>query len=145
MTGGKAKSPRRRPDDRLPRPAWLAAAAVFLLVEIAIAIFATGFLRHTVGDVLVVVLLYALARGATRVSPVAVAALCFVFACAVEAAQGVGLFKALGLHHAPVAKTIVGATFDPLDIAAYAAGAAFAFLSDIAGARWTARRRSDGK
>lgn len=136
MTAGKAKSPTPRPD--APRAAYLVAAAFLFLIEIAIALFANGFLRHTVGDVLVVMLLYCIVRGATPLASLPAAALCLAFACAVEAAQGFGLFAALGLHREPLAKTVVGATFDPLDIGAYFAGTALAVGVDV----WFLRRRA---
>ncbi len=118
---------------RLP---YVAAAALLLAIEIAIALFIKGgFVRHTLGDFLVVILLYAALRGVFPVGARAAAALTFAFACLIEAAQAAGLFACVS---SPAARIALGATFAWTDIAAYAAGAAFALLADPGGLR---RRR----
>ena len=65
-------------------------------------------------------------------------------ACAVEIAQGTGIFAALGLLRNPILKVILGATFDWHDLLAYLAGTLLILLCEgaFAGAeRDSARSR----
>ena len=137
MTGGNAPSrPARRADRRL----YLAAAAAIFLVEVAIALFVPGgFVRHTLGDVLVVVLLYSALMASTRLDPLPAALACVGFAFTVEAAQALSLVERVGLADVPLARIVIGTTFSATDLAAYAAGGALALLAEAAAA---ARRRN---
>jgi hypothetical protein len=109
------------------RPHWLLAALVLLAVEVGIARYAPpGALRGFGGDVLVVVLVYALLR-ACVVQPAARLALwALLFACAIECLQGLGMVDVLGLHEQTalhrVLRIAVGTTFDLWDLVAYGCG-----------------------
>jgi hypothetical protein len=83
--------------------------------------------RHTLGDVLAVMLVHAALRGATPMRTLPAAAVSLAIALAIEAAQGLGLFA--GISH-PVLRILLGSTFSWGDIAAYAAGAAIALGLD---------------
>ncbi|WP_276711577.1 DUF2809 domain-containing protein, partial [Campylobacter rectus] len=73
------------------RLAFLAAAVLILAVEIYIAICVKGgFVRHYAGDVLAVILLYALARAAFSAPPSNLPFKIFAFAAALELAQYFG-------------------------------------------------------
>jgi hypothetical protein len=109
------------------RPHWLLAALVLLAVEVGIARYAPpGALRGFGGDVLVVVLVYALLR-ACVVQPAARLALwALLFACAIECLQGLGMVDVLGLHEQTalhrVLRIALGTTFDLWDLVAYGCG-----------------------
>lgn len=109
------------------RPRWLLAALVLLAVEVAIARYAPpGALRGFGGDVLVVVLVYALLRTCVA-QPAARLALCaLLFACAIECLQGLGMVDMLGLHGQTalhrVLRIALGTTFDVWDLVAYGCG-----------------------
>jgi hypothetical protein len=129
MTAGNAPSPGAKP--RRDRRSYLVAAIVLLLVEIAIALFVkSGFVRHTLGDVLVVMLLYAALMAAIRLKPVLAALLCFAFACVVEGAQALNIVERLGLGDVALARIVIGTTFSPWDLVAYFAGAIVAVFID---------------
>ena len=121
----------------------MAAAVLILAAEIYIAICVKGgFVRHYLGDVLAVILLYALARAAFSAPPLNLPLKIFAFAAALELAQYFGAVQILGLEN-KILKVMIGGTFDFADLLCYAAGCVLAgvyekFESKI----W--QRRSDG-
>lgn len=125
------------------RLAFLAAAVLILVVEIYIAICVKGgFVRHYAGDVLAVILLYALTRAAFGVPPLNLPLKIFAFAVVLEIAQYFGAVQILGIEN-KILKVVIGGTFDFADLLCYAAGCILAgtyekFESKI----W--QRRSDG-
>ena len=125
------------------RLAFLAAAVLILAAEIYIAICVKGgFVRHYAGDVLAVILLYALARAAFGAPPLNLPLKIFAFAAALELAQYFGAVQILGIEN-KILKIMIGGTFDFADLLCYAvgcilAGAAEKFESKIS------QRKSDG-
>ena len=108
------------------RLAFLATAVLILAAEIYIAICVKGgFVRHYAGDVLAVVLLYALARAAFSVPPLNLPLKIFAFAAALELAQYLGAVQILGIEN-KILKVMIGGTFDFADLLCYAAGCALA-------------------
>ena len=109
------------------RPQWWLAALALLAIEVAIARYAPqGLLRGFGGDVLVVVLVYALLRTCV-VQPAARLALwALLFACVIECLQGLGMVDVLGLHDQTalhrVLRIALGTTFDLWDLVAYGCG-----------------------
>ncbi|MDB5707910.1 MAG: hypothetical protein JWN66_5026 [Sphingomonas bacterium] len=100
----------------------LVAIAVFAL-EVAIALFVRDrFVRPFVGDSLAVVLVYLALRAVTPLRVKVAVALAFATAIAIEFGQYFDLLDALGLRANPVVRVVLGAGFDPMDFAAYAAG-----------------------
>ena len=82
------------------RLAFLVVAGVILAVEIYIAVCVKGgFVRHYAGDVLVVILLYALARTAFSAPPLNLPLKIFAFAVALELAQYFGAVQILGIEN----------------------------------------------
>jgi hypothetical protein len=109
------------------RPHWLLAALALLAVEVAIARYAPqGVLRGFGGDVLVVVLVYALLRTCVAQPAARLALWALLFACAIEGLQGLGMVDVLGLHDQTalhrVLRIALGATFDLWDLVAYGCG-----------------------
>ena len=125
------------------RLAFLAAAGVLLAAEIYIAICVKGgFVRHYAGDVLAVILLYALVRAIFSVPPLNLPLKIFAFAATLELAQYLGVVQILGIEN-KILKVMIGGTFDFADLLCYAVGCVLAgvyekFESKI----W--QRRSDG-
>ena len=138
----REQQPQARQSTRT-RLAFLAAAILILAAEIYIAICVKGgFVRHYVGDVLAVILLYALVRAAFSVPPLNLPFKIFAFAAALELAQYLGAVQILGIEN-KILKVMIGGTFDFADLLCYAAGCVLAgayekFESKI----W--QRRSDG-
>ena len=108
------------------RLAFLAAAGVILAAEIYIAICVKGgFMRHYAGDVLAVILLYALARAIFSEPPLNLPLKIFAFAAALELAQYFGAVQILGIEN-KILKVMIGGTFDFTDLLCYAAGCVMA-------------------
>ena len=108
------------------RLAFLAAATLILAVEIYIAICVKGgFVRHYAGDVLAVILLYALARAAFGAPPLNLPLKIFAFAAALELAQYFGAVQILGIEN-KILKVMIGGTFDLADLLCYATGCVLA-------------------
>ena len=121
------------------RLAFLAVAGVILTAEIYIAVCVKGgFVRHYAGDVLAVILLYALARAIFSVTPSNLALKIFAFAAALEIAQYFGVVQILGIEN-KILKIMIGGTFDLTDLLCYAAGCILAGVYEK-----FEKRRSDG-
>ena len=104
----------------------MAAAVLILAAEIYIAICVKGgFVRHYAGDVLAVILLYALARAAFVAPPSNLALKIFAFAAALELAQYLGAVQILGIEN-KILKIMIGGTFDFADLLCYAVGCVLA-------------------
>ena len=121
--GDQIKTQRQSVRTRL---AFLVAAGVILAVEIYIAVCVKGgFVRHYLGDVLAVILLYALARAIFSVPPSNLPLKIFTFAAALEIAQYFGVVQILGVEN-KILKVIIGGTFDFTDLLCYAVGCVLA-------------------
>ena len=137
-TAKRVQKPQTRQSTRT-RLAFLAAATLILAVEIYIAICVKGgFVRHYAGDVLAVILLYALARAIFSVTPSNLPLKIFAFAAALEIAQYFGVVQILGIEN-KILKIMIGGTFDLTDLLCYAAGCILAGAYEK-----FEKRRSDG-
>ena len=86
------------------------------------ALLDDGFIRPFVGDVLVVMLIYCLIRTWIRLPAIPLASGVLLFATLVETGQYFHLADRLGVGHIPLARILIGSTFDPKDLLAYLAG-----------------------
>ena len=111
---------------------YAAAAFVLLLAEIFIGAFLHDrVIRPFGGDVLVVILIWALIRVVFPTGLPWLPGAVFLFACAVECAQGLRIFELLGLTKYPLLRVALGTSFSVVDIACYAAGCLFCALWEI--------------
>lgn len=102
---------------------YLALAHFIFLLELAIAfIIKTGFIRYTLGDYLVVILLYAIFRGCTSLSVRASAFAVLFIAYGIELLQLTSFLAYFNLQNSTVAKLILGSTFQIGDLVAYTLG-----------------------
>lgn len=102
-----------------------------LISEVCIALFLNDhFIRPFVGDLLVVVLIYFFFKSWLDATAVKLAIAVFLFACLIETLQYFNLIEWLGLENFSLAKIILGATFDWLDLLAYFLGTIFSLLLD---------------
>ena len=125
------------------RIAFLVVAVLILAVEIYIAVCVNGgFVRHYLGDVLAVILLYAFARAIFSVTPSNLALKIFTFAAVLEIAQYLGVVEILGIEN-KILKIMIGGTFDLADLFCYAAGCVLVGIYERFESKiW--QRRSDG-
>ncbi len=98
--------------------------AVILLIEVSIALFIKDqIIRPLVGDVLVVVLMYACVRMLFDVRDHRLLAIgLLLFAYLVELSQAFDLVSRLGLADSKLATVVMGTTFDWRDLLAYTVG-----------------------
>lgn len=117
---------------RKKRAAYLIAAAVLFGTEVFIALFVHDrFVRPYLGDVLVVLFLYAFVRIFIPERIALLPLYIFLFASAVEALQYFELVKVLGLEKNRVLSVVLGSTFDWKDIGCYAVGCLLIGLYEV--------------
>jgi len=108
------------------------SSLVLLSVEICIAAFLTkGFIRHTFGDFLVVILMYCFVRSFIKAKPIYLAIAVLLFAFIIETLQLCNLLDFLNLRDNQLAVIILGSSFEISDLIAYALGVITIFLIDI--------------
>jgi hypothetical protein len=105
------------------RPYYFCWSILLLIVELYIAIYVDdAFIRPYVGDVLVVILIYAIVRAFFKFSILTTAMGVLIFAFGVEMLQYFKIVKILGLESSAFARTVIGTTFVWEDLVAYSVG-----------------------
>ena len=94
---------------------------LLFIVEIVIA-QTSGFIRHTFGDLIVVILLYYLVKSFISISPKKLGILVLAFSYIIEILQYFNFIKILGLESSRIANLILGNTFSFSDLIAYTLG-----------------------
>ncbi|MCF0071133.1 DUF2809 domain-containing protein [Dyadobacter sp. CY261] len=113
----------------LTQKIYLIAASTIFLTEVLIALYVhDDFVRPWGGDVLVVILLYCLLRGVTRLNVLLAAFSVMLFACLVEGLQYLQIVRVLGMGGNAFARTVIGTSFSWMDMAAYAVGMVIVLL-----------------
>ena len=93
------------------------------LIELWIALYVRDdFIRPYVGDVLVVILIYVIARTFLKISILTAAVGVLLFAFGVEILQFFQIVEILGWGSSAWARTVIGTTFDGEDLIAYSVG-----------------------
>ena len=101
-------------------------------IETLIALYLkNGFIRHTFGDFLVVILLYCFLKSFWNVKPATVALTVLLISFLIEFLQLANLLEFLNLENNNLAKTIFGSTFNVTDLIAYTLGIATVLLIEI--------------
>ena len=106
--------------------------AAILAAEILIGMYAHGFVREYIGDVLVMPAMYFFVRIFTEKFPRTLPLILFIFACAVEVSQYFGLYKILGFSRGSLPAIIIGTGFAWGDLIAYAAGSVLDLIAAAA-------------
>ena len=101
---------------------FLILALCIFIIELFIAQFAHGFVRNFIGDTLVVILLFCAIQSFSTYSKWRTAVGVLIFAIGVEWAQYAQIPAKLGIDRHSSLGIAAGATFDWLDVAAYALG-----------------------
>ena len=108
---------------------------ILLLVEFIIA-QTKGFIRNTMGDFLVVILLFYLLKSFFKITTMQAAISVLVFSFVVELLQLTSFLEVIGLHNNRWAKIIFGATFSVGDLIAYTLGITTVVLVE----KWLAKK-----
>ncbi len=111
---------------------YLLLTIVLFITEALIAIYLkTGFIRHTVGDFLVVILIYCCCKSFFEVNSIKLAIAVFLFALCIELLQLLNILNLLGMEHSYTAKLILGSTFQFTDLVAYFLGIITFLIIDL--------------
>nr|WP_321224817.1 DUF2809 domain-containing protein [uncultured Psychroserpens sp.] len=111
---------------------FFASSLLLFSIEICIAAFITkGFIRHTFGDYLVVILMYCAIRSFIKTKPLIIALVVLIIAFGVEFLQLYNLLDYLNLRDNKLAVIVLGSTFEISDLIAYSLGIITIFLIDI--------------
>lgn len=104
---------------------------LLFIAEVVIAVFLKdGFIRYTVGDFLVVILMYCFLRSFIKTKPLYVAIATLLIAYIVEFLQLVNLLDYLNLRNNKWASIIMGTHFSVEDLIAYSLGVIMVLLLD---------------
>jgi len=114
------------------KPYYFAAFYSLLLIEIAIALLLKGgFIRHTFGDFLVVILLYCFIKSFVKIKSYFVALFVLFIAFTIEYLQLYNILEVFDLHNNKLATIIFGTSFSYQDLIAYTLGVCFAITIDL--------------
>ncbi|OUR99333.1 hypothetical protein A9Q86_12220 [Flavobacteriales bacterium 33_180_T64] len=110
---------------------FFATSLMLFSTEVCIATFLSGgFIRHTFGDFLVVILMYCFFRSFINTQPIYIAITVFLISFLIEFLQLFNLLDYLNLRHNQMANIILGSTFEISDLIAYSLGIITIYLID---------------
>ncbi len=99
------------------------AFLILLIIEIGIATFISGgFIRHSLGDFLAVILLYCLIMSFFKIKPIIVAWIVLIIATFIEVGQFFKILEVLELQDNRLLNIVFGNTFSYGDLIAYLLG-----------------------
>ena len=102
---------------------YFVSTIVLFIIEVLIALYAHDqFIRPVVGDVLVVILIYAFVKAFVNTPVVKTAIAVLLFSYAVEFSQYLQLVKILGFSESRLANIVMGNYFSWIDMLAYTIG-----------------------
>jgi len=102
---------------------YLIASIILFIVEVLIAIFLKdGFIRHTFGDYLAVILLYCMFKSCIKTKPFYIAIVVLIISYGIEFLQLTNFLEIINLDNNKLAKIILGSTFSFSDLIAYTLG-----------------------
>jgi len=105
---------------------------LLLATELVIAVYLKdGFIRHTFGDYLVVILMYCFIKSFIPIKPVYLAVGVLAFSFFIEFLQLFKVLKFIGLEQSSLANIILGSTFHLSDLLAYALGTVTILIIDL--------------
>lgn len=102
---------------------YLIIAILLFTTEVLIAVYLkTGFIRHTFGDFLAVMLLYCFAKSFIEVNSFKLAISVLIIAFVIEFLQLMNILEILNLQNNQLIKIVLGSTFHVSDLVAYTLG-----------------------
>ncbi|MDO4711889.1 MAG: DUF2809 domain-containing protein [Peptostreptococcaceae bacterium] len=114
---------------RSTRLFYIIGSVILFVTEVLIAKYVKdAWIRPYVGDILVIVLLYFIVRSFYPRSGKLLPFFLFLFATLVEAMQYFDIVSKLGLQDDPIARIVIGTTFDRHDILCYFIGMLMIYL-----------------
>ncbi len=105
-------------------------AFILLLLTEVLVVQTTGFIRHTFGDFLAVIVVYCFAKSFLKIAPIKLGIAVLIFSFIIEFLQLTTFLNLLGLGHNKTANIIFGSTFSIGDLVAYTMGIITIILID---------------
>ena len=121
----------------MKRAIYIIASLLLLGIEIIIGLFATGWVRYYLGDVLVVILIYTICRAVSPKKPdkwFILPTVIIVFAFMVEFLQLWGFCDRFGITN-KLLRIIIGTGFSVIDLLCYAIGIIPCYITDFVSLR----------
>ncbi len=113
------------------------AAVILFVIETCIAILLKdGFIRHTFGDFLVVILIYCAIRSFAEISPIKIALFVLFLSFIIEFAQYFDLLEYFNIKRSKILTIILGSTFHISDLIAYTFGTIIILIIDLKTIQW---------
>ena len=107
----------------IKKPKWLLAGIILFGIEIIIASYFHGnFIRNTLGDFLVVILIYSFIRAFTTIDWKRIALGVLLLSYAIELFQWIDILQLLHIKSNTTTAIVLGSSFDWGDIIAYTLG-----------------------
>lgn len=107
----------------IKRPKWLLAGIILFGIEIIIASYFHGnFIRNTLGDFLVVILIYSFIRAFTNIDWKKIALGVLLLSYAIELFQWIDILQLLHIKSNTTTAIVLGSSFDWGDMLAYTLG-----------------------
>ncbi len=104
-------------------PYYFIAFIILFITEALIAVYLKdGFIRHTFGDFLVVILVYCFLKSILNYKSYQIALVVFVISFVIEFLQLTSFLELLHLEQNKLAKIVLGSTFSISDLVAYTLG-----------------------
>ena len=98
-----------------------------IIIEIGV-LYTKGFIRHTLGDFLIVITLYCLAMSFIKTSFLKAAIFVLILSFGIELIQLTNFLNYFHIENSTIAKTIFGNTFSYQDLIAYTLGIGLVIL-----------------
>ncbi|WP_248723610.1 DUF2809 domain-containing protein [Seonamhaeicola sp. ML3] len=110
---------------------YLVLTLLILITEILIAIYIkTGFVRHTLGDVLATILVFSFFRSFLKVNPIKLGIYVLIFAFTLELIQFLNVLDYFNVQN-KIVRIALGTTFQATDLIAYTLGVVIIVITDI--------------
>ena len=107
------------------------AVFCFMACVIIVKLFNdNSFIRGSVGDILIVSLIYFFIKIFNDFNPLKLSIFTLLVAFITESLQYIELIPLLGLEHNTITRLILGSVFDPYDLIAYTVGAVLIYIID---------------
>lgn len=98
-------------------------AIIIFITEVLIALYVNDrIIRPYIGDVLVVILIYCFIKAFLDMKVLPTAIFVLVFAFFIEMLQYLNIVEKLGLEKSRIARTVIGTSYEWVDLVAYIAG-----------------------
>lgn len=117
---------------------WLTIILFVTEVFIAMVVPSDSFIRHSVGDFLVVILIYCFVKSLIDVESLSLAIGVWIFSFIIEFAQYFHLVDVLGIEN-KIARIVIGTSFSMGDLVMYTLGCIVVYSVDVWWFKWHKR------